>query len=101
MVTPDEPKETWMEKQRRLQGEKERQRQRQKEKYTEKIKKFPVYLVGKEYWKGMLDWIKDTVLQQGNIKPGHLDLFTLTDDPDEIANGIETYYSQTKIIENF
>ena len=68
---------------------------------TEKIKKFPVYLVGKEYWKGMLDWIKDTVLQQGNIKPGHLDLFTLTDDPDEIANGIETYYSQTKIIENF
>jgi len=68
---------------------------------TEKIKSFPVYLVGKEYWKGMLDWIKDTVLAQDNIKKKDFDLIFLTDDPDEIADGIEAHYRKSKSIENF
>src|SRR5690606_8423474 len=61
---------------------------------TNKIKYFPVYLVGQQYWKGMLDWLKDTVLAEGNIKS--LDLICLSDDPDEIADGIEKHYRQTK-----
>ncbi|PIS03376.1 MAG: TIGR00730 family Rossman fold protein, partial [Chlamydiae bacterium CG10_big_fil_rev_8_21_14_0_10_42_34] len=61
----------------------------------------PVYLVGKEYWKGMLDWIKDTVLAQDNIKKKDFDLIFLTDDPDEIADGIEAHYRKSKSIENF
>ena len=68
---------------------------------THKIKPFPVYLVGKDYWKGMLDWLKSTVLAQGNIKQQDLDLIRLSDDPDEIADGLEKHYRETKSIENF
>ncbi len=68
---------------------------------TEKIKFFPVYLVGSEYWKGLLDWIKNTALDQGNIKPKDLELIRVCDDPDEIADGIEKHYRKTKSLENF
>lgn len=68
---------------------------------TGKIKYFPIYLVGKDYWKGLLDWMKNTVLANGNIKQEHLDLIRLSDDPDEIADGIEKHYRKTKSLENF
>lgn len=68
---------------------------------TEKINFFPVYLVGKDYWKGMLDWIKNTVLAHGNIKPADFDLIRLSDDIDEIVDGIEKHYRKTKSLENF
>jgi len=68
---------------------------------TEKISPFPVYLVGKEYWQGMLDWLKNTVLFHENIKPSDLDLIQLSDDPDKIAAGIEKHYQKTKTLENF
>ncbi len=68
---------------------------------TEKIKSFPIYMVGKEYWKGLIDWMKNTVLANGNIKPQHLDLMRFSDDPDEIAEGIEKHYRQTLSLENF
>ncbi len=68
---------------------------------TEKITPFPVYLVGKEYWKGILEWLKNTVLAQGNIKPKDLELIHLSDDPDEIAEGIEKHYRVSKALENF
>lgn len=68
---------------------------------TGKIKYFPVYLVGKDYWKGLLDWLKNTPLACGNIKQKDFDLIRLTDDPDEIADGIEKHYRKTKSLENF
>lgn len=68
---------------------------------TQRIKRFPVYIVGKEYWQGMLDWLKNTVQKNGNIGPTELDLFTVTDDPDEIANGIEAHYRKRLSLENF
>lgn len=68
---------------------------------TKKIKPFPVYLVGKEYWKGLLDWLKNTALTHKNIRPQDLDLITLCDDPDEIANGIEKHFREDKPLENF
>jgi uncharacterized protein (TIGR00730 family) len=68
---------------------------------TQKIKYFPVYLVGKDYWKGLLDWMKNTVLDHGNIKPIDYNLISLSDDPDEIAEGIEKHYRQGKSLENF
>lgn len=68
---------------------------------TQKIKYFPIYLVGKDYWKGLLDWIKNTVMAHGNIKPTDFDLIRLSDDPDEIAEGIEKNYRQQKSLENF
>ena len=68
---------------------------------TEKISFFPVYLVGSEYWKGMLDWIKNTVLENENIKQKNLELIRLVDDPKEIAEGIEKHYRESKFLENF
>lgn len=68
---------------------------------TEKIKYFPVYLVGKEYWAGLLDWLKTRVMALGNIRQADFDLIHLTDDPDEIADGIEKHYRKTKSLENF
>lgn len=68
---------------------------------TQKIKPFPVFMVGKEYWQGLLDWIKGTVLARGNIKPQDLDLIRVCDDPDEIANEIEKHTLRQKSLENF
>ncbi len=68
---------------------------------TGKIKLFPIYLVGKDYWKGLLEWLKNTALAHGNIKPIDFDLIHLSDDPDEIADGIEKHYRQAQSLENF
>lgn len=68
---------------------------------TGKIKFFPVYLVGKDYWSGLLDWIRNTMLANNNITQKDFDLIRVTDDPDEIADGIEKYYRKTKSLENF
>lgn len=68
---------------------------------TQKIKFFPVYLVGKEYWSGLLDWMKNTLLANNNIKQEDFDLIRVSDDPEEIANGIEIHYRKTKSLENF
>lgn len=68
---------------------------------TGKIKHFPIYLVGKDYWKGLIDWIKSTLLPKGNIKQTDFDLIQITDDPDEIVDGIERHYQKTKSLENF
>ncbi|MEV4577392.1 TIGR00730 family Rossman fold protein [Nonomuraea jabiensis] len=50
---------------------------------THKVTSFPVVLMGSEFWGGLLDWIKGTLLGTGKIAPQDLDLITLTDDVDE------------------
>jgi uncharacterized protein (TIGR00730 family) len=56
---------------------------------TKKIKPFPVILFGSEYWRGLLDWIKGTLLKQGIISPDDLDILHITDDPDDIIKTIK------------
>ena len=56
---------------------------------TRKIKPFPVILVGSEYWKGLLDWVKGVVLKEGKISASDLDIFQLIDDPEEIVRTIK------------
>jgi hypothetical protein len=68
---------------------------------TKKIKEFPVYLVGKKYWSGLIDWLKNTVAAHHNIELEHLDLITLTDDLDVVANGIEAHYKKVQCLQNF
>lgn len=68
---------------------------------TKKTAPFPVYLIGKEYWSGLIDWLKETVAAHGMISPGDLDLFRVTDDIDEVANGIEDHYRKEQPVENF
>jgi uncharacterized protein (TIGR00730 family) len=52
---------------------------------TGKVKHFPVVLFGKDYWAGLLDWLKAKVVGEGKIDPGDLELFHVTDSPAEAA----------------
>jgi uncharacterized protein (TIGR00730 family) len=56
---------------------------------TRRIKSFPVILVGKDYWGGMVDWIKESLLKSGNVANEDLLIFDVLDDPDEIVNVIK------------
>lgn len=62
---------------------------------TQRIPKFPVVLFGSEYWKGMLDWLADTVLKNGNITKKDLNIFTLVDNPKEVVSVIKEFYAKT------
>lgn len=59
---------------------------------TKKIPRFPVVLFGSEYWKGLLEWLRDTVLKNGNISPEDLKLFSVTDEPKEVVRAIKRFY---------
>jgi len=52
---------------------------------TRRIKSFPIILVGRDYWGGMVDWIKDSLLAAGNINDDDLLFFNVMDDPDEVV----------------
>jgi len=56
---------------------------------TRKIKDFPIVLMGKDYWGGLVRWIKRTMIAEGTISEGDPDLFYLTDDPVEAAMVIQ------------
>lgn len=56
---------------------------------THKIHKFPVVLMGKEYWGGFVKWLKDTMLKYEYISPEDLNLFHITDDPAEAVEVIK------------
>jgi uncharacterized protein (TIGR00730 family) len=59
---------------------------------TKKVTKFPVVLFGTEYWKGLVDWIKGTMLQAGTISPGDVDLIHLTDSIEDMAAVVNESY---------
>lgn len=52
---------------------------------TERIKPFPIILVGSDFWSGLVDWLKDTMFGSGNISREDLDLFTVLDDADQVV----------------
>ena len=52
---------------------------------TQKIQDFPIVLFGEKYWRGLLDWIQETMIPCGTISPVDFDLIHLTDDPDEVV----------------
>lgn len=60
---------------------------------TRRIRRFPVVLLGKKYWKGMLDWFSSTLLKEGTISKDDLKLFTLVDKPKEVTSVIKKFYS--------
>ncbi len=68
---------------------------------TKKITPFPIYLMGSEYWNGLLSWLKDTVLSFECIDSVDMDLMTVTDDPKAVANGIERHYQRHRAEMNF
>ena len=57
---------------------------------TGKIVGFPMILVGTDYWRGLVDWVGDRMLSEGNISPDDLELWTLTDDPAEVRDRLQS-----------
>ena len=69
---------------------------------TQKIAAFPIVLVGKDYWSGLMDWIKNVMLEkEQNISPEDLDLFTLVNTADEAVEYIDNFYSKYLLKPNF
>ena len=50
---------------------------------TGKVTNYPIVLMGSEYWSGLVDWIRQTLVIDGYINPEDPDLFLITDDPEE------------------
>lgn len=61
---------------------------------TSRIDKFPVVLVGKEYWRGLTDWLKSTVLKKGCLSRVDLKIFTAVDSPEEAVEAIKGFYAK-------
>jgi uncharacterized protein (TIGR00730 family) len=55
---------------------------------TGRIRHFPLVLFGREYWRGLFEWLRSTVLQDAKISPRDLDLFVVTDDPREVRAAV-------------
>ena len=69
---------------------------------TGKIGRFPIVLVGKDYWDGLIDWIEDKVMEeQKNISPEDTNLFQLVDTAEEAVSVIVDFYGQYLLSPNF
>ena len=61
---------------------------------TKRVDPFPVILVGREYWKGLVSWIKNTLLPEGTIDEVDLKLFSVVDTPQEVMAAIDKFYKK-------
>tara|TARA_Y100000589_G_scaffold127865_1_gene121748 strand:- start:31381 stop:32055 length:675 start_codon:yes stop_codon:yes gene_type:complete len=69
---------------------------------TEKIQKIPIILFGSDFWNGLLDWIKETVLEkEKNISEKDLKNFKLVDSVDEVIEIIDDFYKNYQLSPNF
>lgn len=68
---------------------------------TQKIGRFPIVLVGKDFWSGLMDWVKGTMLAHGKISPGDLDLINLVETPTEAVKVIDDFYAKYLLSPNF
>ena len=68
---------------------------------TSKINKFPIILVGRDYWKGLIDWIKEKLLGQNNISPEDLNLFEVVDTVEEVIECLNHFYKIDNFKPNF
>lgn len=68
---------------------------------TNKIGKFPIVLVGSDFWSGLLDWFKNTLLKNGLIAEKDLSLFRVVDSADEAVAHIKAFYDKYSVSVNF
>jgi uncharacterized protein (TIGR00730 family) len=69
---------------------------------TDKIGRFPIILVGKSFWGGLLEWIQTTLLESAkNISPNDMFLFSLVDTAQEAVEEIDKFYSEYLLKPNF
>ena len=63
---------------------------------TLRIDRMPIILVGKSFWSGLIDWIKEVMLErENNINPNDLNLFWLVDEPSEVVKIITEFYADS------
>lgn len=69
---------------------------------TKKIAKFPIILVGKEFWSGLMDWIKSTMIEKmSNAAIEDLNLIQVVDNEDEVLIALDTFYKKYNLSPNF
>ncbi len=68
---------------------------------THKLVKFPIVLVGRNYWKGLIDWVNTVVLNEQNISPADLDIFSVVDGAAEAVACITEFYKTYALKPNF
>lgn len=68
---------------------------------THKVTPFPIVLFGTEYWSGLINWMRDTMVAENTISQNDLDLFHLTDNHEEAVEYIHTFYQEHKLSPNF
>lgn len=68
---------------------------------TNKIAKFPIILVGTSFWSGLMEWVKNTMLTEGNISPKDLDLIKIVDTAEEVVDIIDVFYKGRDLSPNF
>jgi uncharacterized protein (TIGR00730 family) len=68
---------------------------------TQKTPQLPLVLMGKDYWSGMLDWIRETMLGREYISSGDLDLIHITDNVEETISVIDKFYNTRETSTNF
>ncbi|WP_258099535.1 LOG family protein [Marinoscillum pacificum] len=68
---------------------------------TKKIGQFPIVLVGREYWSGLFEWVKNVLLAEKNINESDLDLFKLVDTAEEAVHEIDDFYNKYLLSPNF
>jgi uncharacterized protein (TIGR00730 family) len=56
---------------------------------TNRMRTFPVIMMDSKYWKGLIDWIKETLIKEKTISESDLNIFELVDDPDDVVNIIK------------
>lgn len=65
---------------------------------TGKIRRIPIILVGSAFWRGLLGWIKDTLVVEGMIDPADAELIQAIDEPDEVVTAIFDYYETRQFV---
>ena len=68
---------------------------------TGKVARFPIVLIGKDYWGGLIDWVKNTMAKEKNINEEDLNLFRLVDTAEEAAEHIFRFYEKYVLKPNF
>ncbi len=68
---------------------------------TNKIETFPIILVGTDFWGGLIDWVKTTLVEAGNISPEDLDLIHLVDSADDVIKILDSFYTKYDLRPNF
>lgn len=68
---------------------------------THKVGRFPIILVGKSYWSGLLDWMRNEMLANAYIRETDFDLFHVVDSAEETIAHINNYYKEYQLSPNF